>query len=246
MNRPRILIFLLSILLCPMTSNAQQALDQDVFNEIDQDIKEILKSPEFDPWEIQETWKLKKKKEDKKNVNNRNPDPGFLVKIAEIIASVLPWLLILSLVIILIAILIIKKKNLISFFKSLSLKNKKEKSAHLQGMRIEKSILPSEIIQTAKQLWKAGNSTQALSLIYRGALSYFTNEMHIPIPASATEDECFYQVKRSLFGQTKCKKLLKDFFNLIRIWLYSAYADKHPGNTRFKSLCICWDKYFKG
>ena len=142
LKKLRILVFFLSIFICSITANAQQALNQDVLNEIDQDITEILESPEFDPWEVRDTWKWKRQEKDTRDVKESDIDTRLLVEIARIIAGILPWLLILSLLIFLIAIIIIKKNSIIGFFRALSIKNNKEKTRYLQGNKIERSVLP--------------------------------------------------------------------------------------------------------
>lgn len=221
-------------------------MDQEVLHSIDQDIKEILESPEFDPREVQKTWKWKWQEEDSADESiTVHQYSDLIVKIAEIIAALLPWILLLSLFIVLIAIIIMKRQYLTGFIKSFYSKNKPGKTGYLHGKSIEQSVLPVEIIQKAKQLWKEAEPTPALSLLYRGAIFYFMNEMHIPVPASATENECYEQVTRSLSGQNNYAMLCTDFSHLIRIWLYSAYAGRHPDDKTFYSLCHRWDIYFK-
>jgi len=242
-----IVIFFLCLFFSPGISNAQEIpkpgqIDGYTFREIDQDIKEILESSEFDQWEKQETWKWKwqPNQED----SEENQDSIILSKIASIIASILPWILILSLLVLIIYVIVIKKDAIIRLFKLPWSQTAKIKIRQLKGKVLIRSKLPAEIILAAKQYWKKGKPKQALSLIYRGVLLYFYEKRHIVIPDSATEDECYQKVKAELFDGGSLNKLLKDFFHLIQTWQQSAYANRHPDNLSFDSLCHRWDTYF--
>jgi hypothetical protein len=247
----RKLLFTLCIIylfFCSIVTHAEQEIDKETLYAVNQEIEEILASPEFDPWEVRETWKWKWQNEESQETVERAEgivDKNLLSRITKTVVAVLPWFLISSLLVFIIVLIVMKKEQIKKLFGAPSSRREKQKTGYGEGKKREKTVLPRQIIGQAQYLWKDGKPKQALSLIYRGALSYFNSKMQIAIPASATEDEAFNQVSRCLHSRASYKNILSDFAGLIRAWLYSAYANRHPDNTIFNSLCHSWDKYFK-
>jgi hypothetical protein len=62
--------------------------------------------------------------------------------------------------------------------------------SHVRDLDVRPESLPDDIGATAWTLWQAGNTTAALSLLYRGALSRLIHRHEVPIAASTTEGEC--------------------------------------------------------
>lgn len=250
MNRVWIIIFIVFIFILSIPALAQQQFSEDDLKQINQDIEEILTSPDFDTWEEQQVWKWKWQQEDTDTSNETDiqineQTTGLLVQIARVIAAILPWLLITALVFILSIIIIMKRKKIIDLFRSRSIKNKKEQTIYLDGEKIIGNLLPSRIVQKARQLWQSGQHKGAISLLYRGAIAHFSKKMHISIPDSATERECFTLVNSQLHEQISFRNLLTYFSSLIRTWLFSAYANRHPDNSDFNYLCDTWDKFLR-
>ncbi|MBN1798121.1 MAG: hypothetical protein JW822_06075 [Spirochaetales bacterium] len=231
-----------------LTVNAEQTVDEEAIETISRDIEEILASPEFDPWEVKEIWKWKWQDEQSEDTNSNKAsgqENNLFARMAKALVAVLPWFLIVSVVIFIIALIVIKKDSLKRLFKSPSSGSDRQKTRYLQGKNAEEPVLSRQVIGQAQQFWKAGKPKQALSLMYRGAISYLVNSMQIPIPDSATEGECLSRVTERLYDKTIHENIVSDFTHLIHAWLYSAYADRHPDDTVFYSLCNNWGNYFK-
>jgi hypothetical protein len=248
MRKPLFTLCIIYLFFCSIVTHAEQEIDKETLNAVNQEIEEILASPEFDPWEVRETWKWKWQKEESEGtitIEEEGTDNNLFSQMAKALVAVLPWFLISSLLVFIIVLIVMKKESIKNLFRAPSFEREKKKTSYKEGKKIEKPVLPRQIIGQAQYLWKDGKPKQALSLIYRGALSYFNSKMQIAVPASATEDEAFNQVSQRLHSRASYKNILSDFAGLIRAWLYSAYANRHPDNTIFNSLCHSWDKYFK-
>ena len=60
----------------------------------------------------------------------------------------------------------------------------------MRDLDVRPESLPDDVGGAAWALWQAGKVPQALSLLYRGALSRLIHRFEVPITASATEGEC--------------------------------------------------------
>lgn len=81
--------------------------------------------------------------------------------------------------------------------------------------------LPANIPQQAERLWQQGQQRAALSLLYRGALAYFSQQ-GIAVLATATEGENLALVRQFQPQKTP------SFSHIVRIWQAAAYAEHYP------------------
>ncbi len=107
--------------------------------------------------------------------------------------------------------------------------------ALVMGLSITPESLPADLLAAARAAWTRGDPREALSLLYRGALSILVDRRHLPIRASDTEDDCQECVR-----QTEAGALAGYFDRLTRLWTRAAYAGQAPAGGEFDALCQDW------
>ncbi len=105
----------------------------------------------------------------------------------------------------------------------------------VMGMDIGRDSLPDDVVAASRALWKTGGRREALSLLYRGALSELVARHRLPIRESDTEDDCLDHVRRVGERQTAGY-----FSTLTRAWIGEAYAGITPAESEFERLCGAW------
>ncbi|MEJ2397913.1 MAG: hypothetical protein P8Z67_06605 [Gammaproteobacteria bacterium] len=112
----------------------------------------------------------------------------------------------------------------------------------LFGLDITPESLPDDVGSTALRLWREGKLIEALSLLYRGALTTLVHRDGINLRGSATEGDCIRIVNSS---PDKVADSASSYFQaLTRQWQYAAYAHRHPDDRLMNELCISWGKHF--
>jgi len=93
------------------------------------------------------------------------------------------------------------------------------------------SPLPSDVLASARGLWRAGARREALALLYRGSLAALAEHPQIAPPASATEAQCL-RLSHHLPepGQRAA------FAQMVHIWQRAAYAGRWPDDAEFDAL----------
>ena len=105
----------------------------------------------------------------------------------------------------------------------------------VMGMEIAPETLPDDILAAARAAWAAGHAREALSLLYRGALSRLVSLHRLPIRDSDTEDDCLLHVAR--LGQ---QGVTEFFRQLTLLWVRAAYAGREARVEEFDHLCAAW------
>ncbi|MCB1212166.1 MAG: DUF4350 domain-containing protein, partial [Verrucomicrobiales bacterium] len=108
----------------------------------------------------------------------------------------------------------------------------------IMGMDIGRASLPPDIVTAAQQFWRTGNYREALSLLYRGALSRLVEQRELPVRDSDTEDDCVAHVRRS--ARQRAGSDAEYFYGLSRTWMRAAYAGEEAGQAEFEALCRQW------
>lgn len=110
----------------------------------------------------------------------------------------------------------------------------------LFGLDVRRSSLPEDIVATATELWRRGETTEAISILYRGALAHLITTNGIDIKASATEGDCLSIV------QKKCSQEKSNYFSLlVQAWQRMAYGHQVLNDTLFAALCEQWPRCFE-
>lgn len=102
----------------------------------------------------------------------------------------------------------------------------------LQGLDLDPRSLPGDLVGAARDAWRRGAHSDALSLLYRGALVQLSGSGALAIPDSATELECLRLVE-----QSGAAPAFPAFAQLTDAWLHARYAAAAPRDEVFESLC---------
>ncbi len=120
--------------------------------------------------------------------------------------------------------------------------NRKQQKGHIHAARSlplqDPAQLPDGISNSAARAWQAGHATEALSLLYRGALATLANHYQLSLPGGATEGDYQRLLRRS------GKRELQQGFNIIvQAWMAQAYADQRPDD--FPRLLQTYRQHFE-
>ena len=190
-------------------------------------VQEVLEAPEFKIHKIQSKEWVSDKKETKKDESNL-PGLNFLGVIGELLF----WLLIAGVVTFLV-IYIVKNRRMF-IMRGVS-KAPVRAPKVIMGMNITRESLPDDIVAAARAAWAAGDFKEALSLLYRGSLSWLVNRRRVPIADSDTEEDCLVQVLQA--GE---KREADYFRQLTGAWVQVAYAVLPVSEDEMQRLCEQW------
>jgi hypothetical protein len=103
--------------------------------------------------------------------------------------------------------------------------------ASLFGMELAPDKLPADVAAAALDLARAGRLREALSLLYRGALSDLVHRRGVELLSSHTEAEVLGLAQKALPTQG-------GFYmeTLVKAWRLSAYAKRDPSGTDVERL----------
>lgn len=111
----------------------------------------------------------------------------------------------------------------------------------IMGLNITRESLPDDIVAAARAAWASGDFKEALSLLYRGSLSWLVTRRQVPITDSDTEEDCLVQVLKD--GE----KTEADYFKqLTGAWVQAAYALMPVSDAEMAALCDGWPFVEKG
>jgi Domain of unknown function (DUF4129) len=102
----------------------------------------------------------------------------------------------------------------------------------VQGLDIRPESLPDDIGAAALELLEAGREREALSLLYRGALSRAVHRYGIRILSSATEGEALRAVNAALDPPRAAY-----FADLVALWQRAVYAGERVMREPIDRLC---------
>ena len=105
----------------------------------------------------------------------------------------------------------------------------------VMGMDVRPGSLPADLVAEAMRLWRAGRGAEALSLLYRGAISRLIADNQLAIEPADTEHDCVRRIenlrdeqRRSYFGR------------LTDAWVMARYARRDPDDRTMQQLCQSW------
>jgi hypothetical protein len=104
--------------------------------------------------------------------------------------------------------------------------------AQVGALDVRPQSLPQDIGAAARALWMKGSRREALSLLYRGALSRLIHRYQVPIRAAHTEGECL-RLARGRLGEDQGAF----FARLVGTWQLAVYAAREPEADGVLALC---------
>ncbi|UTW45115.1 DUF4129 domain-containing protein [bacterium SCSIO 12696] len=207
-------------------------------------IEEITSQPEFGERKTRQVWE--RIKEEKKE---RNTD-WFkkLEKWFKWLEQVLPALGLFFKVVLILLILALIVWLLVRFtswldWLNLPVKQRRRKKApptSLFGLELGRDSLPEDVSGAALQLADNGQLREAISLLFRAALSHMVHRSELPISDSSTEGECL-----RLAEKYRPTSELGYFRRLTQTWLLLAYAHQHPSQENTRELCQQWPQHYQ-
>ncbi|MFD2157599.1 DUF4129 domain-containing protein [Rubritalea tangerina] len=125
-------------------------------------------------------------------------------------------------------------KNLHTFQRGEQVRVEKQpKIRSVMGMEVAPETLPEDIVEAARRAWEGGERQLALSLLYRGAISWFVHSAELDIDEADTERECLERVVSSRQDSV--------YFGLLtEHWVRLAYGKVEPEEGDFLRLCHDW------
>jgi len=107
---------------------------------------------------------------------------------------------------------------------------------HVNQLDIRPQALPGDIGAAALALWRSGRAQEAMSLLYRGALSRLVHAHAVPIRSSSTEGDCL------LLAQPRVPQPAYAYLaRLVAAWRSTVYAGRRPADDEVAGLCQGFD-----
>ena len=104
----------------------------------------------------------------------------------------------------------------------------------VMGMDVAPESLPKDIPAAAMELWRVGRRQEAMSLLYRGAISRLIESGGVEIAESDTESDCLRRVEAEAAAHAGY------FGGLTDAWMMLAYGRRAPQDERMQELCAAW------
>ncbi|WP_424314771.1 hypothetical protein [Haloferula sp.] len=111
---------------------------------------------------------------------------------------------------------------------------RKAQAKVVMGMAVAPESLPEDVSDAALRLWREGRCHEAMSLLYRGSISWMINRAGVEIAESDTESDCLDRARRAEAGH------LQYFGGLTEHWMKLAYAREEPEDAVVEELCGRW------
>lgn len=109
----------------------------------------------------------------------------------------------------------------------------------LFGLELAPESLPADVAAAAAAAARAGRTREALSLLYRGALSALVHKYQTGLRAGDTEGDCVRAA-----GGTMPAEGAHYFRQLVSSWQAVAYAGRLPAPASVEALCRNWTLHF--
>jgi hypothetical protein len=110
----------------------------------------------------------------------------------------------------------------------------------LFGLAVAPETLPDDVAAAALAAARAGRLREALSLLYRGALSALVHRHAVRLAPGDTEGDCV-----RLAGATLAQPAASYFAGLVGAWQHAAYAGRDPDLARVEALADEWRRHFR-
>lgn len=110
--------------------------------------------------------------------------------------------------------------------------------SHLFGLALDRQSLPDDLLAHVRALWQQQRQREALSLLYRAALSQLVHQDRLPLEDYHTESECVTLCRTRVDAPRTAY-----FQQLTGHWIRLAYAHQLPDDTSFEQLCQQWPTF---
>jgi hypothetical protein len=200
-----------------------------------EEIERVLAEPEFDRHKEVQRWRWLG--EEKKKEQKTSRWEYFWSNLAKLFADISQGLLWVA-VAFLVPIVIYVLRNFVPEPRVRKIEDY-EPPANLFGLKVTPESLPEDIAAAATALVRQGRLRDALSLLYRGALSVLIHRHRIVVQAGDTEGDCERAAQASLPSQASGY-----FSRLLTTWRQTAYAGLGTDSQAIEELCRDWKLQF--
>jgi hypothetical protein len=198
------------------------------------EIERILDSPDFDQYKEVTRWRPLDSRQEQKEAHAASQFWRNLALLLSDISQGLMWLAIAVLTPLLLYLL----RNFLPEHFTRQPEGY-EPPANLFGLNVTTESLPADLSAAATQLAREGRLRDALSLLYRGALSELIRHYRVVVHTGDTEADCTRAASSALDKQGA------DYFSsLVSAWQQLAYASEPPLPGRVEALCRDWPLHF--
>ncbi|MEL7449608.1 MAG: hypothetical protein AAFN78_10385 [Pseudomonadota bacterium] len=198
-------------------------------------IAEVLAHPDFDAYETIKEWDPHYR-EDDAEADDETAESEWVLNAIARGSEVLVWLAVVGLALF----LWVRRDWLRSFFQPPEATSAETPQASpLHSPVPQAASLPADIPAAVQALWREGKLSEAVSLLYRGAIRELKARHHITLGDDATESDWLSAARLDAPAS------VADFFGAItRTWQYTAYARQTPGADKLMALCTRWPDAF--
>ena len=205
-------------------------------------IGEVLKQPEFDEYKDEKGWRYRGpgrwwNESDSKPSEPPKWDDSFWLALGHALAAaarVAGWLAAAALIVA----AIVYAARYLGYLNEYRAARWRAPDA-LFGMDLRPESLPDDVAAHALKLIADEKYTEALGLLYRGALSALTHRDGLELAGGATEGDCLSAVARVRPGGTGAY-----FTRLVRAWSATAYGKRMPARAEAEALANEWAAHF--
>jgi hypothetical protein len=198
------------------------------------EIREVLKAPEFQEYREGKVWRYRgERKEQKRD----QADIDFWSNLALLLAEISQALVWLAVGLAVVGLLLVLRRWVPRWLE-------RKPDAYrapdaLFGLSLAPESLPDDVAGAAATLVHEGRLREALSLLYRGALSVLVHRDHVPLAEGHTEGDCVRAARAAL------PQAAGDYFTrLVQSWTAAAYAGRPPDARGAEALCHEWAPHF--
>lgn len=214
-------------------AHAQDATPATERELIREQIETIVADRDFGQWETRIRWVPKNatdaEEETLAEASDRHP-LGWLGSLVGSLTELILW----SALILGLGLLIAYRDRWLKYFTGSAVSANASPGARVSVL-LDDDALPDDLPAKVAALWRAGHTTDASSLLYRGTLTLLDRRHNLRIEASATEGDCVRRVRRA------ADHALADYFaRITRNWQSIAYAHAQPTDETVLALCEQW------
>ena len=201
-----------------------------------EEIARILAQPEFDQYKQVKRWrKLGEEKQQEEQESSRWAH--FWSNLAKLFADISQGLLWVAIAI-LVPLAFYVLRNFVPEPRVRKTEDY-EPPADLFGLNVAPESLPADIAAAASDLVRQERLRDALSLLYRGALSVLIHRYRVEVRTGDTEGDCERAARATLPSDASGY-----FRRLLTIWRQAAYAGLETNSQAIDELCRDWKLLF--
>ena len=200
-----------------------------------EEVREVLKAPELVPWREEMRWQFRREPDKDPKPRADGPAWGEFGRFIASLAQALAW----------IAAALLAAAVLYYLFRYVRARIAERRGDDWQppealfGLAVAPESLPDDVAGTAAALAREGRVREALSLLYRGALSALVHRERVRLVEGDTEADTLVAAKRVL------PRPAADYFgSLVGAWIAAAYAGRLPDTEGAVALAGGWAAHF--